>query len=194
MREADVLLFSGVSLISKFIRRFTGSEWSHIGVLSHNKDNMQEVLEFREWKGGLHRPFIDVLRESNKQIDVFRPVYLFQSQSYNKKTKKIEVSETHFRPKRVTNTFRGMLSMPYSWKRIAYLSKFYLLGARLLYNNGETTLDDPTRDLFPVCSTAVAHAFNLNGFDLVKNRSDSRTVPGDLAMSARLSYLFTPYL
>jgi hypothetical protein len=56
----------------------------------------------------------------------------------------------------------------------------------------EDLTSDEIKDIvYPVCSTAVAYSFNKNSFDLIKNRNDSWTKPGDIAESTLLHYLFT---
>lgn len=194
IQEGDILLFSGVSCISHIIRKATGSEYSHIGIASW-VDGTLEILEFREWKGGRAVNFTNVLTENSGKIDVYRPNDTFEVKTYSIKEKKVITELRPFNPHKVTKTFRGLTGLPYGYYRIFYLLKFYTLGSRLIYaNNKSASLDNISNNVFPVCSTAVAHAFNINGYDLIKNRSDERTVPGDIAMSPLLSYLFTPVI
>ena len=53
-------------------------------------------------------------------------------------------------------------------------------------------MTDELEDMvYPVCSTSVSYSFNKSEFDLVKNRSDEWTEPGDIAKSSGINYLFT---
>lgn len=137
---------------------------------------------------------VNLLNEIEKypgQIDVYRPVDTFSHYTFDKETLSFTLKKISFNGKAVTNTMRRMTGLPYGWKRIIWLAHHKLAGWRLFYDRSALMSDNMQDIIYPVCSTAVAYAFNSNNFDLIHNKSDEWTEPADIARSARLSYLFT---
>ncbi len=208
INEGDVLLFRGQGWASYFIGVASESVYTHVAVASwHNGDQkhlgLLECVEFREGSmfAGLFNPnaagggrTVNLLNEVLKypgQIDVYRPVSSFTSTTFDTETKSITTKEVSFNGKAVTNVMRMMTGLPYGWRRILWLARYKLAGWRLFSDRSILMSDELHDVVYPVCSTAVAYAFNSNNFDLISNKSDSWTEPADIARSSRLSYLFT---
>ena len=86
---------------------------------------------------------------------------------------------------------RKLTALPYGWRRIWWMAKHKMAGLRFFYKPDDLMIDTVKDVVYPVCSTAVSYSFNKNGYDLITNRSDEWTEPGQISMSPRLSYLFT---
>jgi len=194
IEEGDVLLFRGRGIVSYFIGRASESKYTHVGVASwHNGDGgLLECVEFREGKGGrtvnLERVVNDLPDDT---IDVYRPIPYWSRWHFNAVRNEAYTVRSEFNGKAVTNAMRKLTGLPYGWKRIWWIAKHKLMGFRLFYNVDDLMVDSLGEVIYPVCSTAIAYAFNKNGFDLINNRSDEWTEPADIAQSARLGYLFT---
>lgn len=203
IEEADVLLFRGKSFISRMIQRSGEGEYSHAALATFPKclqcpedREILEVSEFREGKGGrtvsitgayskdIEAGIIDVYRVINPLVKVF----------FDEKDGKIKESLQMFNPRGITNEMRKATGLPYGWDKIWWILKKKIFGLRL-FHSLEKSSDDAIiksmKDVYPVCSTAVAYCYSKYGYDLVPNRADSYTEPSDLARSAILSYLFT---
>jgi hypothetical protein len=195
IQEGDVFLFRGKGIVSKGIQKVTQGRYSHVGLASwhHNKNNVLELVEFREWKGGRTTAFAQQLKKSDGQIDVYRVLSPRKVVSFNPKTLEFSEKWVEFKPHDVTYEMRQMTGLPYGMARIWWMAKFYMLGLRFLLHD-PSVFDDTTTDVpvLPVCSTAVATCFSRHNFDLIKNRSDERTTPVDIARSPLLTYMFTP--
>lgn len=204
VQEGDVLLFRGSGITGALIQRAGEGQYSHVGIASWAQSKILECVEFREGNplfrlifggnsGGGGRS-VSLFNEVNKypgRIDVYRPVEHFAIYSFDKKFKKVGYKRTKFDGYKVTQVMRSMTGLPYGWKRIYWMAKKKLAGLRLFYNMSDL-VDDTVKDvIYPVCSTALAYSFSVNGYDLVNHRSDEYTEPSDFARSSRLSYLFT---
>ncbi len=209
INEADVLLFRGKGWVSFFIQKAAESPYSHVGVASwvngrHNtKDGILDCVEFREGKGGRAVNLEIQVNNLPGQIDVYRPIpsvtqWKFCPNPNFIVKQQAEVGQEPFillrnnlDAKQVTDTMRRMTGLPYGWKRIWWLAKHKMVGFRLFTDVNSLMCDTLEDVVYPVCSTTVAYAFNKAGFDLIHNKCDQWTEPGDIARSARLSYLFT---
>jgi len=191
LKEGDVLLFSGNSIVSKLIQRAGEGKYSHVGVASSvgsNGDKIWECVEFREWKGG-RSVNLERYIEQEKSIDVYRPV---SSRKIIVPVSGIPVEfDVKFDGKKVTNMMRRMTGLPYGWKRIAWIASYKLPILRLFYNIDTVTDDTDHKIVYPVCSTAVAHSFSKVKYDLTHHRSDNSMEPSDIARSPLLFYIFT---
>lgn len=191
MAEADVLLFRGTGLGSWFIRRAGEGRYNHVALATWNQ-NLLECVEFKEWKGGRVVSLRRYVEDYVGEIDVYRPNPAYITHNYDAVSNRIEKHTQVLQRRAVTNCMRLMTGLPYGWNRIWWIAKHKLFLLRLLYNIDDITKDMPADEVvYPVCSTSVAHCFNSNGYDLVKNRSDVATDPNDIARSPMLSYLFT---
>jgi len=195
IQEGDVLLFRGRGIVSKAIQKVTQGRYSHVGLASwhSNDNNILELVEFREWKGGRTTNFSRNLEKFDRQIDVYRVLSPKKVVTFNQDDLSFSERWVNFNPHDVTYELRKMTGLPYGLRRIWWMAKFYMFGLRFLIND-PTIYDDESREVvFPVCSTAVAACFSKHGFDLIQNRSDERTTPVDIARSPLLSYMFTPF-
>lgn len=192
INEGDILLFSGQGWISNLIKSAGETPYSHVAVASwvNGKDGILECVEFREKKGGRSINIEHAINDNPNLIDVYRPIKDFDSITFDLATKNTIDSRKVFNGKKVTRTMRKMTGLPYGWKRIWWMIKYKLLIFRL-FKKKTLVCDELSDIIYPVCSTAVAYAFNSNDYDLVKNRSDEWCEPGDIAKSARINYLFT---
>lgn len=189
LNEGDVLLYRGNTFISRCIQRVTRGPYSHVSIASKSSDGIWEAVQFREFKGGLSISLENDLKFNKSVIDVFRPVPFFTTVLFDSTNNTTGLSRVKFDGKQVTHCMRSMTGRPYSYGRIYFLWRYY---TRFWYNWQEVYDDRPLDDLiYPVCSTAVAHCFNINNYDLMKNRSDEYMSPSNLAESPRLNYLFT---
>jgi len=197
INEGDVLLFRGTSIISKIIGAFSETNYSHVGVASwingraNTKDGILEIVEFREMRGGRSVNLQIEVGKYSGQIDVYRPIIHFGKTVFNPITKKVKYTEKPFDGKAVTDTMRKLSGLDYSYKRIWWIFKHKLWIWKILGNRESLMKDDIEDLIWPVCSTSLAYAFNKNGFDLIRNRSDEYMEPGDIAKSPRLNYFFT---
>lgn len=194
IKEADILLYRGDSWYSWFIKRASRGLYSHIALASwHNGDNgLLETVEFHGYRGGgVVTQMSRLFPKFSGQIDLYRPVDKYQTSIYNKDTHEIKGKEIRLCPKSVTRTMRSLTGMPYGWKRIWWFIKSYAIGSRFFYNLEDLTSDEIRDIIYPVCSTAVAYSFAVNGFDLIHEKSDEWTQPSDIAQSPLTSYLFT---
>ena len=203
IKEGDVLLFRGKSFISKMIGSSTETPYSHAAVASwvdggaNTPDGILECVEFREGsiltRGGggrsvnLHR---EVIKHSGN-IDVYRPDPKFFTYTFDMTIKDFILTEKEFDGKAVTDIMRRMTGLPYGWRRLWWIFK-HKLWLYKLFSDRNALISDELEDIvYPVCSTSIAYAFTKTGCDLVNNRSDNWTEPGDLAKSTQLNYLAT---
>lgn len=194
INDGDILLFRGQGIVADFIKVAGQSDYSHVGVASWHGTNggrMLECVEFREWKGGRTVNLEQYVKDNSGVIDVYRPDPYFTKIIFNPKTKEIEIKELDFNGKNVTNSMRKTTGLPYGWSRIWWMAKRKIPFLRFIYDVNSIMDDDITTETYPVCSTAVARAFSIHGYDLVKNRSDDYTEPSDIARSSKINYLFT---
>lgn len=198
INEGDVLLFRGKGFLSKIIGSSTETPYSHVGLASwingraNTDDGILECVEFREGSGGRSINLHQAVKKHDCCIDVYRPNPVFFSYIFDENNdKKIVLSQKEFDGKAVTNIMRKMTGLPYGWRRILWMFRHKLFMFRLFGNTNKLILDELNDMIYPVCSTAVAYSYNSNGYDLVKNRSDEWTEPGDIAKSTQLNYLFT---
>jgi len=209
IREGDVLLFRGQGWISHFIGTSTETPYTHVGVASwingnaNKQEGILECVEFREgsmlsglfgWAGAGGGRSVNLYQAVKKHpgcIDVYRPDPVFHEYHWDLIKKEFLLSQKDFDGKAVTRIMRRMTGLPYGWRRIWWIFKHKLLTYRIFRNTSDLVCDELDEIIYPVCSTAVAYAFTVNGFDLVNNRSDEWTEPGDLAKSAHLNYLGT---
>lgn len=197
INEGDVLLFRGSGKISKIISAPSETTYSHVGLsswingYSNTDKGILECVEFREGKGGRAVNLSQYVKLRPNEIDVYRPSSRIEKITFNDKTQETQSEWIKFDGKQVTRTMRKMTGLPYGWKRIWWMAKHKLLIFRIFVDKESLMNDELNAVVYPVCSTATAHSFNTTGYDLVHNRSDEATEPGDIAKSTILNYLFT---
>lgn len=197
INEGDVLLFRGSGKISKIVSAPSETTYSHVGVASwvnsySNTDKgILECVEFREGKGGRSINLSQAVKSNLNRIDIYRPCSRFEKITFNNNIQDTKSEWIKFDGKLVTKTMRKMTGLPYGWRRILWMAKHKLFILRLFVNKEALMHDGLEEVIYPVCSTALAHSFNVARFDLLRNRSDESTEPGDIAKSTLLNYLFT---
>lgn len=193
LNEGDVAIFRGKGLISWFIKSFGGSPYSHTATVSKHGDNggtIFELVEFRELVGSRTTLLDQQVKQYSGQIDIYRANKYFYNSYYSHIKNSVVEYKEHFNGKKVTNCMRLLTGQDYDYYTIWQIAKSKLFGLRLFVNYDAASDDSITPDKY-VCSTAVAHCFNSNGYDLVKRKGDKWVEPGDLARSTSLNYLFT---
>jgi len=190
IEEADVLLFKGTALFSWAIRKLTKSPYSHVELASKHNGGI-EGIGFNALSGGGSKNLARMVQKGSGVIDVYRPVFMFDTLKYNPLTKQGEVVEHNLDARGITSTMRQLAGMPYGVKRIWWILKNNMLFRRWFINEKKLANDQTGDIVYPVCSTAVAYCFSKNNYDLIKNKADEWTVPGHIAMSPLLSYMFT---
>ena len=194
IQEGDVVLVRGKTWGSWFIQKFGRSPYSHVGLASwHNGNNISnnilELVEFREGIGGRSSNFSYTVKSNSGRIDIYRPADFRQSIVFE--DNQVKKRRVEFDGKATTNTLRNMTGRPYGWTSIRRFTKRNILVLRLAYKATESINDTIKKLEHPVCSTATAYAFNVNDFDLLRNKGDSWMEPGHVALSPLLHYLFT---
>lgn len=194
IEEGDVLLFRSHSWYSWFVKSYTNSPYTHVGIASR-PNGLIEIVDFHGSTGGgvSHNLAYNVKSQSG-EIDVYRPSPIWTRYILTD-NELVERDQKEFSPevaKKITNTMRTMTGLPYGWKRIWWMAKHKLVGLRIFYDPSDLMNDAIDGDIiYPVCSTAVAYSFSKNGFDLIKNRGDNWTEPAHLSLSTNLNELFT---
>jgi len=209
INEGDVLLFRGKTFKSSLIGSSTETSYSHVGIASwvngnaNSKEGILECVEFKEGSlvsnllgirgggGGRSINLYQIIKKYTGQIDVYRPNPIFYNGIFDDEKKEFIFSEKPFDGKAVTTIMRKMTGLPYGWKRIWWMFRHKLLLYRLFGDKKKLMTDELEDMVYPVCSTSVSYSFNKSEFDLVKNRSDEWTEPGDIAKSSGINYLFT---
>lgn len=196
IKEGDILLFRGDSLISLLIQAISEGYYSHVGMASwiydsKGKPSVLECVEFREWIGSRAINLKNYVDKNPGAIDVFRPIPEYLKYTYNCKMRQAEIQTIKYDGQKLTDEFRTLTGLPYGWYRILWLAQFHLLGFRLFF--WDQGMNDQTndREYYPVCSTIVAHLFSKYFTKLVRFRSSARTEPSDIARSPILNYMFT---
>jgi len=187
IQEGDILLFRGVSLISRFIRKFGGGEHSHVAIASWSGDIL-ECIEFREFKGGrIVNMQVVVDRTDDKTIDVFRISPTLVKLRYNGESVTTQIIK--WTPRLATNIMRRNAGLPYGWKTIILMARKKGFLHRLFCK--PVTDDELVATSYPVCSTAIVSAVRQVFIDLVPFLPDFYVEPPDLARCPLLNYILT---
>lgn len=194
IQEGDILLFRATGFISTLIKIAGEGEYSHVAIASrHNGD--WEVVEFREWYGGRTIDLENYISESKKnktEIDVFRPINLFATIKFDMVTREFVDFKKTYDGKLITKCMRKLTGFPYSYKRIWLIMKIKLFRWHMLRNMDKITNEIPTDEVvYPVCSTVLSHCMTINGFPILRRRSDEYIEPSNFSISPRLNYIFT---
>jgi hypothetical protein len=137
-------------------------------------------LEFKEWKGGRAINLRNYIKSYRGQVDLYRCSEIVYRE-YNK--------PIWFDGHKVTDTMRRMTGRPYGWQYIRQFIRRKMPVLRWLLPVDSS--DQIRESYYHVCSSSVAYSFNVNGYDLVKNKSDFYVEPSDIARSPLLHYQFT---
>jgi hypothetical protein len=167
-RDGDVVLFQGTGLLSRIIRKGSGSEYSHAGMVAWWGDRL--VLLQSTGRG------VETLPMSRAVRDYAGPVDWFQVRP--------DLEERLDR-ERLLSMAVCMQGIPYGTSGLLYLAFRMLLermGVRSYRNDPDMT-GRPDR-LF--CSQYIAACFEAAGIDLDRQTPHHFTSPGDLAFSRSL--------
>lgn len=188
IKEGDVLMFRGTGIISYSISKMGMGLHSHAAMASWH-DNMIECVEFREFKGGRSVSLQSQVNRTDCSIDVFRPKRYFPVLQENGQYRNVWYAGDS-----ASEQMRRMTGLPYGWKRIWLLAKYYVPFIRW---RTKPNFDDKATNgnIYPVCSTAVAASVRIGGYggqvDLCPLKSDPSMTPPDVARSPVLDYVFT---
>lgn len=167
IKDGDILLYKGKSLLSKAIRLLTKSEYSHAGIAIWWKDRLM-VLE-ATGKGVFPIPMSKNLKHY-KGI-----VHCFTSKKYIPQVKRTKMM--HFAMEEIGKEYS-------KWKLVVF-------GYILIFGKNKDKRDEFRKTNSLVCSHYVAQIYTYSGEDLKKGVSDAFTLPEDIAKSDKLTYKHT---
>lgn len=169
--DADVLLFDGFAWYDPALRVIGKSKYVHAALAAwwHKRVHVLQSAPFCDRKPLLS----EVLKSRAGMIDVYRCVGL--SPSYREL---------------IVYDMIEIVGKGYGWISLGRVALVHVPIVRLLFRDKAN--DDAAKlKTRPFCSQAVAMCYSASGIDLVPNRADHVTEPGDLAKSALLEYQFT---
>lgn len=192
IERGDVLLYRGFSFVSFLISGFTDSVYTHVAVVDKfdlDGEPFCELVQFREFKGGMASSLWRDVEKYSGKIDVFRPERSAEVSEYDETTKSVKTVAVPFDSERVLSKMRKITGQEYGYARI--LALWFRAAPLARFFTPKSVLNaTPERLVFPVCSSSVSWCFSKTGYLLVR-KNPNWTTPGDLAYSPRLSYLFT---
>lgn len=164
IKDGDILLYKGKSLLSKIIRLLTKSEYSHAGIAVWWNDRLM-VLE-AVGKGVILTPMSKNLKHYKGTVHWFTSK---KAIPYTKRLNMVQFAQQE-------------LGKEYSkWKLIVF-------GYKLLFGKDRDKKDKFRKTNSLVCSHYVAQIYNYGGLDLTEGVSDAFTLPEDIAKSDKLTY------
>ncbi len=162
IKNGDVLMYRGRSLVSKLIRWFTKSRYSHAGLAVWWNDRLM-VME-AVGKGVIVNPLSVNVAHYDGRVEWFASVAEI---SENERIELVRFAQQELGKEYAT------------WKIIA-------IGLAILFGKSAETTDKLRRERRLFCSYYVAQAYNAIGRDLKKNVSDRFMTPDDIASSPEL--------
>jgi hypothetical protein len=187
IKDADLLLFAGKGIVSRFIRSFGRGRYSHAAKASWLKGELF-CLEVREWHGGRAVTLGSQVKKYPGQIDVFR------ANAIGLPTEPCPTKEPWPTPcynrAKSDELMLMFAGVEYGYFDILATAMLHFWGIRLF---ATANVDDEfvsTRP--PYCSAACAIADRIGGgVDPVPMLADKITEPSDLARSPFYRYMFT---
>lgn len=159
IKNGDVLMYQGRSLVSRLIRFFTRSRYSHAGLAVWWNERLM-VME-AVGKGVVVTPLSSNVQHYHGRVEWFTST---QEIPENERTRMIQVAQQE-------------LGKEYdSWKLV-------LFGLFILLGKSVEKRDRLRREQKLFCSYYVAQTYNSVGRDLKKNVSDRFMTPDDIASS-----------
>lgn len=192
LQPGDALLYRGFSFVSFLISGYTDSVYTHAALVDKFElDGAPycELLQFREFKGGLATSLMRDVEKYSGKIDVFRPERSVEVNEYDDVNRSIKTVCVPFEANKILSKMRKMTGEQYGYAQILALWLRAIPFVRFFTPKSVANLS-PEKIRFPVCSTSVAFCFSKTGYYLVR-KNPNWTTPGDLSVSPRLSYLFT---
>jgi hypothetical protein len=162
IKNGDVLMYRGRSLVSRLICLLTHSRYSHAGLAVWWNDRL--VVMEAVGKGVMVPPLSSNVRHYDGRVEWY--------------TSKEEISESE-RMQLVSFAQRELGKEYATWRAI-------LLGLRILFNRHGEERDRLRREQKLFCSYYVAQAYNAINRDLKRGYSDRFMSPGDIAASPLL--------
>lgn len=197
LEESDVLLLRGSSLISWLIMTLGVGGYSHAGLVSiaYNDAGERmgpEVLEFREFALSRSVSLQNYILRYPGRIDIFRPLRQVETLEFDCKAREVKRKTKLFVGHLLTNEFRSLTGLNYSYLTVLNLFRYHLPFFRLFLSH--RLFDDglePDVRSFADCSNSIAYLFQKHFTDLVKEKANWAVEPIDLSRSPVLNYLFT---
>jgi hypothetical protein len=194
INNADILLYTGNSIDGGIIRLFEDGLYAHVGMAAWigdktDKNSILEIIQFIGSVGGYATSFDSEVLKNNECIDIYRASPANSLLYFNENSRKIEQTTIYLDAKSIVSEMRKMEGLPYGYNRVWWLIKHKLFW--MFMKPDSVSDDNDMSNVYPICSTAIAHCYSKNGYDLVKNKADEWTEPVDIARSPLLNYLFT---
>jgi hypothetical protein len=165
IRTGDVFLFQGTALLSRFIRWGSDSPYSHAGIALWSHDRLMVVQA--ELRGVEVLPASQAVIRYDGQVDWWQPT---------------EAVRERLREAALVNAAIDELGKPFAvWPLVALVARMF---RREDWGNPDPGRDEP--DYF--CSQLVSRCYRKGGVDLVPDKADHDTSPGDLSRSGMLQY------
>lgn len=194
--DADVLMYSGRSLISRIIRTIGRSRYSHAALAGwtngdpDGKNNRLMAYEML-WKGGCATCLSAHADKWPGKIDVYRVSDTHTTWHWDEAAG-IQVGTHTVLDRKEAVTIMRDFCRPSEYGDMHLLwASFLHLPLVRFFVPVPTDDDIEARERPPFCSEAVAYALRKSFTDVVRNTPDHYTEPGDLARSPLLHYLFT---
>jgi len=161
-KNGDILLYKGRTWISKAIQWFTGSEYSHAGIVAWWNDRLM-VLESVD-KGVVVTPMSNNIKKYWGDVEWFQSI---EEISDEQRLKMLEYAQEE-------------LGKEYNQFQILIIGFKILLGQNVKHSDKLRK----SKKLF--CSHYVSSVYNYIGMDLKEKLSDDFTSPDDIAKSPKL--------
>jgi len=174
IRDGDLLLCRGWSLMSRLIRLGGQSPYSHAGMAAW-RDGELRLLEVIAWHGGRESSLLDWVIGEPAAWDVYAA--------------NDDNAFPCFDRAAAVASMRQFVDQPYGWANVCGTSLLHLAGIRFFAWPNRNDLSTSTRP--PFCSEAVARATRAGGVDPVRNLADRYTEPHHLSESPFYDYRFT---
>lgn len=191
IEDADILLYRGSGIWSKWLKWAGHTEYTHAAVACSCNGFWQAVM-LREFKGGISVSLEREIELYDGEIDVYRLTPSYDAyEMINNQIMTSSIRLTKSLKNKICLDMYKLGGISYSWKRIWNLAKYHIPILRWFTT---ASLDDKAENpenMSMVCSTSVVFCIRKNYIDIVPHLSDHETVPGDISRSSATTYLFT---
>jgi len=194
--DADVLLYSGRSLLSKCIKSLGRTRYSHAAMAGWSNGVTEgEYSRLFVYEmlitGGAGTSLSAHAEKWPGTIDVYRVADIHSTFEWDP-TRQVQAGIPHVLDRRKAVSLMKDFCRPgeYGWW---HLWKASLLHFPILRFFSKMPADDELEDRSrpPHCSEAISYALRNSFTDVVRNTPDHYTEPGELSRSPLLHYMFT---
>ena len=165
IKNVDILMYQGTSLISRIIRKLTRSEYSHAGIVAWWNERLM-VME-AVGKGVIVTPISNNIKNYKGKIHLYSAKIPI---SPDERLKMLQFAQLELGKEYAT------------WKLI-------LFGLKIIFKEDIDKRDELKRENKLYCSHYVAQIYNSGGHDLKKGVSDRFMRPEDIAKSELLEMI-----